>query len=251
MFISCIIPARNEAGHLRELIAAVLPFDEITDIIIVEGGSSDNTYGEAVLISEKYPDKIRVIKQNSVGKFNAVQSGVLIAREKLLLIWDADGTVPAKSTNLIIRKAIITGHTTIGDRLRGNREVGSMQFFNFLGNWAFALVWIPLLWRKPIDLLCGTKIIHAQVFAKIPNWLLKIDPYGDFSLIATARFFNFPIESVPVKYLARKYGETNIRRWNGGFRLLITTLAIYFWFIGKNKCIAMFKNLLNKKVFRG
>ena len=78
-------------------------------------------------------------------------------------------------------------------------------------------------------MLCGTKIIKTEVFRKIPKWLLKNDPYGDFSLIATAKYFNFSIKSVPVDYLARSYGTSNISRWSGGCKLLITTVLIYMW----------------------
>ena len=229
MLISCIIPAKNEAGHLNKVLNDVLSVNDISEIIIVEGGSIDNTYNEAIKISLKHPDKIKVIKQIDNGKFNAVMLGVTLVRNELVLIWDADGTVPLNDVKKIIKEALESGQTVMGDRLRGNIEHGAMQFFNFLGNWAFAIAWIPVLKQGPVDLLCGTKIIKTEVFKKIPKWLLNNDPYGDFSLIATAQYFNFSIKSVPVDYLARRYGNSNISRWSGGCKLLITTVLVYMW----------------------
>jgi glycosyltransferase involved in cell wall biosynthesis len=229
MAISCIIPARNEAGHLIEVLNDVLSVKDISEIIIVEGGSIDRTYEEAIRISLKHPDKIKVVKQVDNGKFNAVMLGVTFVQKELVLIWDADGTVPIGDVKKIIDEALKSGQTVMGDRLRGNMEHGAMQFFNFLGNWAFAIAWIPILKQRPVDMLCGTKIVKTEIFNRIPKWLLKNDPYGDFSLIATAKHFDFSIKSIPVDYLARRYGNSNISRWSGGCKLLVTTVLIYVW----------------------
>lgn len=243
MLISCIIPARNEAGHLIKVLNDVLSVNDISEIIIVEGGSIDDTYEEAIRISLKHPDKIKVVKQIDNGKFNAVMLGVTFVQNELILIWDADGTVPLRDVKKIINEALKSGQTVMGDRLRGKIEHGAMQFFNFLGNWAFAIAWIPILKQRPVDMLCGTKIIKTEIFKKIPKWLLKNDPYGDFSLIATAKYFNFSIKSVPVDYLARRYGNSNISRWSGGCKLLITTVLIYAWQVKKGFNI---KHLIQK-----
>jgi glycosyltransferase involved in cell wall biosynthesis len=229
LYISCVIPARNEAGHLSHVVDEVLSCQDILDILIIEGGSTDDTYLEAVKIAQQNPNRIRVFKQEGKGKFNAVQLGASLAREEFFLIWDADGTVPLEGTREVIRHALLTGHATMGNRLKGVREKGAMQFSNFIGNWVFATLWAPLLNSKPADMLCGTKIVQTRVFTNIPPKLLKVDPYGDFALIATARHLGFPVHSVPVNYSARKYGTTNIKRWSGGISLLLTTIYVYVW----------------------
>ena len=229
MNISCIVPARNEEGNLDQVISQILSIECITDIVIVEGGSHDKTYLEAKKIALINPNRIKVIKQTSKGKFNAVFLGAKHASEDFLLIWDADGTVPVDSTIKVIENTLSTGNITIGNRLSGSIEPGAMQFFNLIGNWFFALIWSPVLKGKTLDLLCGTKIIPSKIFSVIPKWLINIDPYGDFALIATARAQGLTIESVPVDYLKRHYGSTNIRRWSGAFRLLVTTFCIYIW----------------------
>lgn len=230
-FITCVVPARNEAGHLREVISQVKSIEAIKDIIIVEGGSSDKTWNVSLELAQEDPTIIRAFQQTGKGKFNAVQHGAANAKYPYLLVWDADGTVPLECTAKVIEHALESGHATMGDRLRGEIEPGAMRFANWVANWVFAFLWWPILHSKPSDMLCGTKIVQTSAITSIPQWLLKIDPYGDFALIANARFQGYQIHSVVVDYDARKYGSTNIHRWSGGFRLLFTTLCIYSWLL--------------------
>ena len=234
--ISCIVPARNEAGHLEALINEVISVPDVLDIIIVEGGSTDETWDQAVKLAAKDPDRIRAFKHTGKGKFDAVQLGASVARFHFLLIWDADGTVPLECTKKVIRHALTTGLPTIGDRLRGEIEPDAMRFANWIGNWVFAILWSPILGIKPTDMLCGTKIVPTAIVKEIPKWLLKLDPYGDFALMATTRYNSYPITPIVVDYKARTYGSTNIHRWSGGFRLLYTTFRVYLWFLfGKKR----------------
>jgi hypothetical protein len=180
------------------------------------------------------PEKIRVLQQTGRGKFNAVLEGAAIANYKHLIIWDADGTVPIECTRRILEHAVNTGNATMGDRLRGNIEKSAMQRANFVGNWFFAILWVPILMSKPRDMLCGTKVFETEVFLSVPKILLKHDPYGDFSLVTTASMMNKKVDSIVVDYKARTYGETNIKRWSGGIKLLQVTLLSY-WIIIKKK----------------
>lgn len=225
--ITCIVPARNEAGHLRDVIDHVLSLLEISDIIIIEGGSTDNTWEVALDIEANNPKRVRALQQKKTGKFNAVSEAAALANSEMVLIWDADGTVPICCSQRLIASAIRSGNPTMGDRLRGDIQKGAMQKANWLGNWAFAILWAPILLRRPSDMLCGTKIVPTEIIQGIPSWLLKADPYGDFALIATSRMNGLSVDSIIVDYKARTYSSTNIKRWQGGFKLLLTTFRIY------------------------
>ena len=63
MPISCIVPARNEAGHLRQVLSQIMQISEINEIVIVEGGSSDNTYMVALELMKENLEQIKVLKQ--------------------------------------------------------------------------------------------------------------------------------------------------------------------------------------------
>ena len=231
MGISCVIPAKNESGYLDQVLSEVLSLETISDIIIVEGGSNDETFIKALSIAKANPNRISVFKQHGSGKFDAVKLGAKYAREEFLIIWDADGTVPLASTERAITHSLKTGCPTIGDRFKGEMEPGSMRLLNRLGNWAFAIAWTPILLRKPVDLLCGTKILPTKIFQALPPLIERFDPYGDFTLLAATKFEGYSIDFIPVDYQARRYGSTNIKRWRGGLQLLLTTLLIYKWIL--------------------
>lgn len=224
MSISCIVPARNEAGHLADVIRQVMLVSQISKIFIVEGGSSDHTRAEAARLAESSGGLIELLVQTGTGKFNAVLEGAANCSSEFILIWDADGTVSLSDTQKIVEVALERGVGVIGNRLQGKMEKGAMQYANYLANWAFAILWAPYTNRKPIDLLCGTKIFPREVFMKLPHKVRDVDPYGDFTLVASATINNIEIISIPVNYYKRTYGVTNIKRWRGGFQLIRTYL---------------------------
>lgn len=228
--MSCVVPARNESGHLRDVIAHVLSVAQIQEIIIVEGGSTDDTWAVAQELALSNPKKIQAFKQAGKGKFDAVLFGANKSKGELIAIWDADGTVSLEDNVAIICKSIESGLPTMGDRLRGNIAPGAMRPLNWLGNWAFAIAWAPILGSKPRDMLCGTKVLPRKFFTTLPESLISADPYGDFALIGYARLCGVQVVTHVVDYDARSYGETNIHRWSGGILLLKATLRIYLDF---------------------
>ena len=225
--LQCIVPARNEAGHLESLIEDILSVPEISRVVIVEGGSTDNTYQLAADLALQNQGRITCLKQTGKGKFNAVLEGATHHKADFTLIWDADGTVPLESTKKIISHSLATGNLVMGDRLRGKIEPGAMQFANVIGNWIFAILWVPINKIRPTDIFCGTKVGPTSVFLAAPNNLVASDPYGDISLLLSARLLNIPVSAVRVSYRARVYGVSNMRRWKMGVIFFKLTLMAY------------------------
>ncbi|MBV9424223.1 MAG: glycosyltransferase family 2 protein [Solirubrobacterales bacterium] len=85
--ISVIIPTLNEAANLPHVFAR-LPFDEVFEIIVVDGHSTDDTIEIA---RELYPC-VRVLLQDGKGKGNALACGFAAARGDIIVMLDADGS---------------------------------------------------------------------------------------------------------------------------------------------------------------
>lgn len=218
--LSVILPARNEAQNLRKVVEVLAATQEINEVIICEGNSTDNTWEVAQRLGSEYGPKVSSIKQDGIGKFNAVLCALEQTTFAQIMIWDADATVCTDDQIQLINRAKKDPlKLWTGDRLRGKRENGSMRILNLLGNHAFATVW-SLFFKKKFDTLCGTKIFPHNILDFCPASISERDPFGDFSLISGAFFGEFPVDSTPVHYLARSYGKTNIRRWSSGVILL-------------------------------
>jgi SAM-dependent methyltransferase len=222
---SVVIPARNEAGNIE---AAVLRTPELgagTEIIFVEGHSTDNTWDEIQRVVAKYPHRnIKVLKQQSKGKGGAVREAFAAATGDLLFILDADLTVPPEDLKKFYTVACNgTADLVNGVRLVYPMEDEAMRFFNMLGNKFFSTAFTWLLGQPIKDTLCGTKVLtrsNYELIARNRSYFGDFDPFGDFDLLFGAAKLNLRIIDLPIRYKARTYGQTNISRWKHGWLLL-------------------------------
>ena len=223
--VSVIVPARNEAGNIPNIFDRVPEMGAGTELIFVEGNSSDDTYAAVEReIARRPGTRVKLFKQPGKGKGDAVRVGFREASGELLMILDADLTVPPEDLPRFY-EAWRTGKADFvnGVRLVYPMEEKAMRFFNFLGNKFFSLAFTWLLSQSIKDTLCGTKVLSKrdyEVIAANRAYFGEIDPYGDFDLIFGAAKYNLKIVDLPVHYAERTYGETNIHRWSGGWLLL-------------------------------
>jgi SAM-dependent methyltransferase len=222
---SVIIPSRNEAGNIENAVRRTPDMGLGTEIIFIEGGSSDNTMAEIERVREAYPHRqIRVMQQGGRGKGNAVREAFAEARGDILFILDADLTVPPEELPKFYETAR-SGHADFvnGVRLVYPMEANAMRFFNMLGNLFFSAMFTWLLGQRIKDTLCGTKVLFREDYLKIAanrKYFGDFDPFGDFDLLFGAARLNMKIVDLPIRYKARTYGDTNIDRWRHGMILL-------------------------------
>jgi len=223
--VSVIVPARNEAGNIEELFRRVPEMGGGTELIFVEGHSSDDTYAAIERSAAKYPERrCRLLRQSGSGKGDAVRMGFAHAGGDVLMILDADLTVSPEDLPRFYR-ALRAGKGELinGVRLVYPMEERAMRFLNVLGNKLFSLTFSWLLGQKIKDTLCGTKALkreHYELIACNRSYFGDFDPFGDFDLIFGAAKLNLKIVDVPIRYGERKYGRTNIARWRHGWLLL-------------------------------
>jgi hypothetical protein len=223
--VSVIVPARNEAGNIADIVKRVPDMGRETELIFVEGNSQDNTYETIHEVISEYPDKpYSLLKQKGKGKGDAVRLGFSHASGDVLMILDADLSVAPETLPRFV-KALCSG---TGDFINGVRlvypmEDDAMRFFNFLGNKFFSIAFSWLLGQSIKDSLCGTKVLWKRDYDQIEanrSYFGEFDPFGDFDLIFGAVKQNLKIVDLPVRYRSRTYGETNIDRWRHGWMLL-------------------------------
>lgn len=225
--VSVIIPARNEAGNIEEAVLRTPKLGSWTEIIFVEGGSKDDTLVEIKSVISKYKGKrkLSLIEQGKGrGKGDAVRKGFARAKGEILMILDADLTMPPEELPKYyeaIREG--KGEFVMGSRLVYPMEKEAMRFLNILGNKFFSIAFSFLLDQRVKDTLCGTKVLFKRDYQQIVRnrmYFGDFDPFGDFDLIFGASKLNLKISEIPIRYKARTYGTTNISRFKHGLLLL-------------------------------
>lgn len=228
--VSIIIPARNEAGNIRAIFKRVPQMGPRTELIFVEGHSRDDTYAviERELAAHPTTRSLArpglLLRQTGVGKADAVRLGFERASGEVLMILDADLTVPPEDLPRFY-EALVSGKGEFinGVRLVYPMEKQAMRSLNFLGNKFFSLAFSWLLGQPIKDTLCGTKVLWKADYEKIAanrSYFGDFDPFGDFDLIFGAAKLNLKIVDLPIRYRERTYGTTNISRWRHGLLLL-------------------------------
>jgi ubiquinone/menaquinone biosynthesis C-methylase UbiE len=224
--VSVIVPARNEKGNIENAVKQIPQMGSHTEIIFVEGHSSDDTLSEIQRVCNAYKDRLDVkyTVQEGKGKGDAVRKGFGMASGDILMIQDGDLTAPPEDLPKFYH-AIASGR---GEYINGSRlvypmEKQAMRMLNVLGNKFFSLMFSWLLGQPLKDTLCGTKVISKENWEKLAanrSYFGDFDPFGDFDLIFGSAKMNLKIVEIPLRYKAREYGDTNISRWRHGWLLL-------------------------------
>ena len=221
---SVVIPVRNEAGNIEAAVQRTPEMGLGTEIIFVEGHSTDNTWEELHRVAGAYASRpIKILKQQSQGKGGAVREGFAAASGDLLFILDGDLTVPPEELPKFYEIARLgKGELINGVRLVYPMETQAMRFLNLAANKFFGLMFSWILGQPIKDTLCGTKVLlrsDYDAIARNRSYFGDFDPFGDFDLLFGAAKLNMRIVDLPIRYRARVYGETNIKRWKHGWLL--------------------------------
>lgn len=223
--VSVVVAARNEAGNIKSIIERIPEMGDGDEIIFVEGHSRDDTYETiSKAIENLQKSKYKLFRQTGMGKGDAVRLGFSKASGDILMILDADMTVPPEDLTKFY-EAICSGRGEFinGVRLVYPMEGEAMRFFNLLGNKFFSLAFSWILGQPIKDTLCGTKVLWREDYGLISqnrSYFGEFDPFGDFDLLFGASKLNLKIAELPIRYRDRTYGSTNIDRWKHGWILL-------------------------------
>jgi len=223
---SILIPCRNERGNIENAVLRMPRFGSAQEILFVEGNSSDGTFEECERVRDAYKDSwnIKVLKQDGKGKGDAVRKGFAAATGDVLMILDADLTMPPEALPKY-HAVIESGKAEFvnGTRLIYPMEDQAMRPLNLIANRRFAYLFSYLVNTRLTDTLCGTKVLlrkDYEVLAREREYFGNFDPFGDFDLIFGAAKQNLKIIETPVHYKARTFGETQISRFRDGWLLL-------------------------------
>jgi glycosyltransferase involved in cell wall biosynthesis len=251
--LSCtvLVPCRNEIGNIEAAVLRTPKMGRHTEILFVDGASTDGTKEQIEEMIRAHPDRdIKLLLQVpeadydrpkddpskptvmlKLGKGDAVRKGFDAAQGEVLMILDADLTVPPEDLPRFYR-AIAAGKGRLinGTRLVYPMEEEAMKIVNYFGNWFFSVLFTWLLEQPIRDTLCGTKVLLKEDYDRIKAGRAHFgdfDPFGDFDLLFGAARLGLPILEVPVRYRRRVSGVSKVRVSQHGFLLVAMSLLAF------------------------
>ncbi len=227
--ISVIVPAKNEADNLLAVLPALPPVHEV---ILVDGNSTDGTIEAARSV---LPD-IKVVKQTRKGKGNALACGFNAATGDIIVMFDADGSadpaeIPAYVEALVNGADFAKGSRFIegggSDDITPLRHVGATGL-HMLVNVAFGQRFSDLCYGYNAfwtDLVPALELPGITAPAPAGGMI-----WGDGFEIETVINLRMVeagvnIKEVPSVERPRIHGESNLRTFADGFRVLRTIIS--------------------------
>ena len=166
---SIIIPAKNEEKNLIPLIKRIPHFNEEYELVVVYGDSKDKTEEVVLNLENVFPElNIKVLKQSSNGKANAVWEAVEVCDMELIAILDSDQSVDPETLEHFF-EILENGNADFvnGTRLIYPMEDKAMRTINTLGNKIFQFLISLVIKQKLTDSLCGTKVFKKSSVKKL------------------------------------------------------------------------------------
>ncbi|MGH4021365.1 MAG: glycosyltransferase family 2 protein [Pseudonocardiaceae bacterium] len=214
--VSLVIPARNEAANIAWVLEQVPPC--VDEIVLVDGNSTDATL---VTARSSRPD-LRVVTQQHTGKGDALRAGFLAASGDVIVMIDADGSMSPQEIPHFLH-FLSNGY----DFVKGSRFVGGGGSLDItrtrrLGNRALLQLVNTLYDAHLTDLCYGFCAFHRRYLA-----FLDLTTPGfeiETQMTISALRAGLRIAEVPSLELPRRHGQSNLRTFRDGTRVLRTVL---------------------------
>ena len=201
--LSIVIPAYNEAQRigatLTSLSASLSEFPFHCEVIVVDDGSADDTVAVAESIPMAVP--LRVLREPHRGKGGAVRAGMLAAKGRYRMLFDADASMPPSEIPLFLEEADRGTPVVIGSReAMGAQREGESWLRNVRGRVFNG--WVRF-WAVPgvVDTQCGFKLFHREAAELIFSNTSTEGFAFDVEALLIARRAGFAIRELPIHWV--------------------------------------------------
>jgi len=226
-FLSIIIPAYNEESRLPNTLEQVFHFlgkqSFQSDVIVVENGSTDKTFGVAQKFADQHKN-LRVIHNQERGKGGAVQRCVLEAHGEYVFICDADLSMPVGEISKFLPPALKDFDIAIGSREAPGAVRYNEPYYRHLTGRVFNMLIRFMVLPNLQDTQCGFKCLRARVardifpFQTLTGWAFDVE------LLYIAHHHGYHILEIPVDWYFN--ADSKVRVLRDSWRMFIDLLVI-------------------------
>lgn len=217
MFLSIVLPAKNEAGAIGETIAKIQALDLASEIIVVNDGSTDETQQ----VAEHAGANVKVVTHPySKGNGAAIKTGARNATGDIIVFMDADGQHDPRDIPKLLEKIEQGYDLVVGARQKGSQaNVGrgiANKLYNNLATYMSD--------HKVEDLTSGFRAVRAEKFKEF----IYLLPNGfSYPTTSTMAFFRagYSVTYVPI-HAAKRIGKSHIHPVKDSVRFFLIIFKI-------------------------
>ena len=216
---SLIIPLKNEAGNIRDLINEIKPvmssLGHPWELICVDDGSTDETNQILHALLPQNPQLQIITFKKNYGQSSAFDAGFKLARGQFVITLDGDGQNDPQDIPHLIE--LMNGcDLACGIRLN-RKDTWSKRITSRIANF----VRRKLCDDKVLDTGCSLKIYRKECLAHIKMF------HGMHRFLpALFQIEGFRIAQVPVNHRERWRGKSNYNFFNRSFNTISDLLAV-------------------------
>lgn len=215
--VSVVIPTLNEAHNLHYVLPYVPP--SVHETILVDGNSTDDT----VAVAKQILPNIRIINQTGKGKGDALRAGFAVCTGDIIVMLDADGSANPKEIPLFVEALLAGNEFAKGSRFIKGGGSNDITFLRRSGNF-FLCTLVNILFRSRFSDLCyGYNAFWNHCLEYIN---IDCDGFEVETLMSLrARKARLKIVEVPSFEYRRIHGQSNLRTFRDGWRVLRTIIT--------------------------
>ena len=213
--LSIILPAKNEAAALSELLPRLRAAHADAEILVVDDGSTDDTASVCAAHGVK-----RLAQAYSMGNGAAIKRGARAAAGQMLVFMDGDGQHDPADVQRLVDKLDEGYDMAVGARDWSSQAGVGRGVANTIYNWLAS----RMTGFKVADLTSGFRAVRADKFREF----LHLLPNGfSYPTTSTMAFFRsaYAVAYVPIK-AAQRVGKSHIRPLRDGIRFLLIIFKI-------------------------
>jgi len=210
--VSVVIPAKNEARNIGWVLERMPSY--VDEVIIVDGLSTDGTLEVAKMIA---PDVV-VVREDRPGKGAAMRAGMAVARSECVVVMDADGSMDPAEIHLYVQALAEGADLAKGSRFVEGGGSTDITWLRQFGNGQLLGLANALFRTKFTELCYGYMGLRRSAISR-----LALDADGfeiETQIVTRAVRVGLTIAEVPSQEAPRRYGESNLRTFRDGWRVL-------------------------------